>query len=144
MIKKILKDEHGVVLVLVLIILVAAIIVGVLTIRTTSLDTRMAGNDRRYVTDFNNLESAITYILLWNTTALMTIGTNVGQTFTYPAHSMPGELNDVTISVRLDDINSPPRGSGDDAGFSTRFYILDALDDNNVQHITVGAYKTFP
>lgn len=144
MTRNILKNEQGVVLVLVLIILVAAIIMGVMTIRTTSLDTRMAGNDRRYITNFNNLESSITYVLLWNTAALTDIGATVGKTYIYPAHSLPGDLNDVTISVRLERIRTVPRGSQSDTDLDARHYILDAEDENHLQHITVGAYKTFP
>ncbi len=144
MTRNLLKNEQGVVLVLVLIILVAAIIMGVMTIRTTSLDTKMAGNDRRYITNFNNLESSITYVLLWNTAALSNIGANVGQTYTYPANTLPGDLNDVTISVRLEDIRPAPRGSGNDTDLDCRYYILDAEDENKIQHITVGAYKVFP
>lgn len=144
MTRNILKNEQGVVLVLVLIILVAAIIMGVMTIKTTALDSRMAGNDRRYITNFNNLESSITYVLLWNTAALTNIGTTINGTYTWPLHSLPGDLNDVTISVRLEDIKLVPRGSGNDTDLDARYYILDAEDENQIQHITVGAYKTFP
>jgi hypothetical protein len=144
MTRNILKNDQGVVLVLVLIILVAAIIMGVMTIRTTSLDSRMAGNDRRYITNFNSLESSITYVLLWNTAALKAVGTNIGQTYTYPVHSLPGDLSDVTISVKLEKMKAAPRGSGNDTDLSSRYYILDAEDENHIQHLTVGAYKVLP
>ncbi|HPC48447.1 MAG TPA: PilX N-terminal domain-containing pilus assembly protein [Deltaproteobacteria bacterium] len=138
---KILEDKDGAVLVMVLIVLVAAIIIGVVMMRSSTLESRMAGNERRYILDFANLESAVNLALAQNTSALSAIGVSVANSFTYSAMSMPGGAS---VTVRLERISKPPVGSGYDPSFKSRYYTFSATDSEMNQRIEVGAYKVFP
>jgi hypothetical protein len=140
-IMEILKDRQGAVLVLVLIVLVAAIIIGVMMMRSSSLEARMAGNERRYILDFANLESAVNLALIQSTSALMSVMDSTGTSYDYPEGSMPQGVNVKTTLAR---IGKPPVGSGTDASFRTRYYVIEASDEENNQVIDVGAYKVFP
>ena len=53
-----LKNEDGAVLVLVLLVLVAAIIIGTTLMKSTATETKIAGNERVYQQDFYACEAA--------------------------------------------------------------------------------------
>lgn len=141
LIERILGNEDGAVLVLVLIVLVAAMVIGVMMMRTSSLESRMAGNERRYILDFANLESAVNLVLVQSTSALESIADSTGASFDYP----PGTIPEGTrVRVTLARIGKPPVGSGSDTSLRARYYIVDAEDEEGNQAIEVGAYKLFP
>lgn len=144
--KMVLQDREGMVLILVLIVLVAAIITGVTIMRTSALEARIAGNERAYVDNFNTLESATSYALTMNTAALSAVATSIGTSYTYPDDSLPQNLRDahVTVTAELDRIGKPPKGAGYDPSLKSRFYTFEAIDDSGNQRLTVGAYKVFP
>ncbi len=139
--KMILRDKEGAVLILVLIVMVAAIIMGVMMTRTSSLESKMAGNERRYITDFANIESAVSLVLIQNTAALAAVATTPGNSYTYPGGTLPDGTN---VTVTLEAVRKPPVGSGYDPSFRARFYLFEASDDGNNQKLDVGAYKVFP
>ncbi|MCK7474509.1 MAG: PilX N-terminal domain-containing pilus assembly protein [Rhodopseudomonas palustris] len=142
--KMVLQDREGMVLILVLIVLVAAIITGVTIMRTSALEARIAGNERAYVDNFNTLESATSYALTMNTAALAAVATTEGATFTFLMERSP-KIFRVRVSLpRLDDITGPPIGSGNDESLKTRYYIIQAQDDEGSQTSARGAYKVFP
>jgi Tfp pilus assembly protein PilX len=141
MMKDVLKDEKGVVLILVLIVLVASIIMGVMIIRSSVLESRMAGNERRYLTRFFDLESAVNLAVVENTTALGAVATTEGLTYDYPTASLPTGTN---VRVTLSDIRKPPIGKGYDPTFKARYYTIVGTNDDDNQTITIGAYKVFP
>lgn len=139
--KRILKDRDGAVLILVLIVMVAAIIMGVMMTRTSSLESKMAGNERRYITDFANIESAVNLVLIQNTAALAAVATTSGNSYDYPGGTIPDGTN---VTVILEHIKKPPVGSGYDPSFKARYYLFEASDDGGNQNLDVGAYKVFP
>lgn len=139
--KEILKDKDGAVLILVLIVMVAAIIMGVMMTRTSSLETRMAGNERRYIHDFASIETAVSLVLMQNTAGLGQVADNIGSTYTYPAGTGP-DGSSVTVSLQA--IRKPPVGAGFDPSFKARHYLFQAADSQNNQTLQVGAYKVFP
>ena len=139
--KMILRDKEGAVLILVLIVMVAAIIMGVMMTRTSSLESKMAGNERRYITDFANIESAVSLALIQSTGALAAVATTSGNSYTFPDGTLPDGTN---LTVTLEDIRKPPVGSGYDPSFRARFYLFEASDDEDNQNLDVGAYKVFP
>ncbi|MGC9323719.1 MAG: PilX N-terminal domain-containing pilus assembly protein [Desulfomonilia bacterium] len=142
--KNIWNDQEGMVLVLVLVVLVAAIITGVTIMRTSSLETRMAGNERTYTVNFNSLESATTYALIAHTSALSSIATSIGASYTFPAGSLPGMIQQTQLSMELARIAKPPKGKGYDPSQKARFYRVQALENTSTQNLTVGAWKAFP
>jgi hypothetical protein len=140
MMKNVLKDQEGAVLVLVLIVLVAAIIMGVMIIRTSSLEAKMAGNEQRYLNSFANIESAANYILLQNTAALEALSSSVGAVYVTSSGLPAG----TSVSVSFDRQGSPPKGSGYDMNQQARYYSITATDSADNQRVTVGAYRVLP
>jgi Tfp pilus assembly protein PilX len=148
MLKQVFGDQEGMVLVLVLIILVAAIITGVTIMRTSALEARIAGNERVYTNNFNSLESAVTLALTESTLALASVATTTGRTYTYPEDSVENFLPDHTFNINLtmtlSTIKKPPKGSGSDPNMKARYYTIQATHVGGSQSLTVGAYKVFP
>lgn len=144
--KKVFQDREGMVLVLVLIVLVAAIITGVTIMRSSGLEARIAGNEREYTITFNNLESATSYALIMNTSALAAVATSTGKSYTLPDANLPANLRDagISVTVTLDRIGKPPKGTGNDPEDRARFYSIDATDAGGNVRLEVGAYKVFP
>ena len=148
MLKQVFKDQEGVVLILVLIILVAAIITGVTIMRTSALEARIAGNERVYSENFNNLESAVTLALTTNTLALASVATTTGRTYDYPEASvesfLPADSQNITLRLTLSAVKKPPKGSGSDPNMKARYYTIQATNAGGSQSLTVGVYKIFP
>jgi Tfp pilus assembly protein PilX len=147
--KDILKDQEGAVLVLVLIVLVAAIIMGVMIIRSSVLEAKMAGNERRYIQNFADLESAAAMALVSSTEALASVATSIGNTFTYDAgdvqNFLPDNNSNIRLMVTLSQMKKPPKGSGNDPSLQARYYTIQASEiSGGNQSLTVGAYKVFP
>jgi Tfp pilus assembly protein PilX len=141
MMKNVLKDQEGAVLVLVLIVLVASIIMGVMIIRSSIQESRMVGNERRYITNFANIESAVNFVLVQNTASLAAVATTIGNSFTSTPAAIP---SGTSVTVTLTAIKKPPVGKGYDPTFKSRYYTFTASDNDDSQSITVGAYKVFP
>jgi Tfp pilus assembly protein PilX len=148
MLKQVFEDQEGIVLILVLIILVAAIITGVTIMRTSALEARIAGNERVYTNNFNNLESAVTLALTMNTLALASVATTTGKTYEYPEDSvesfLPVHSFDIDLRLTLSAVKKPPKGSGSDPNMKARYYTIQATHAGGSQSLTVGAYKIFP
>jgi Tfp pilus assembly protein PilX len=148
MLKQVFEDQEGMVLILVLIILVAAIITGVTIMRTSALEARIAGNERVYTDNFNNLESAVTLALTTNTLALASVATTTGKTYDYPVASvesfLPNHSFNVNLMMTLSSIKKPPKGSGSDPNMKARYYTIQATRAGGSQSLTVGVYKIFP
>jgi Tfp pilus assembly protein PilX len=147
--KDILKDKEGAVLVLVLIVLVAAIIMGVMIIRNSVLEAKMAGNERQYLQNFADIESAISMALVTNTEALATVATSIGTTYTYTntavQNYLPDNNSNINLHITLSGIKKPPKGSGNDPNLKARYYTITSSEiSGGSQSITVGAYKVFP
>jgi hypothetical protein len=141
MMKKLIKDEQGVVLILVLIVLVAAIIIGVTVIRSSVLEARIAGNERRFILAFDNLETAASLFTIENTAGLIALTDSVGATYEFTHPSLP---DNTTVTVTLTKIGKPPVGSKTGVTMKARYYRFDATDAATGQTITAGAYKIFP
>lgn len=139
--KRLVKDDDGAVLVMVLIVLVATIIMAVIMMRTSTLESRVAGNERRYVLDFASLESAVNLAMVQTTTALTAVMDVQGATYTYPEGAVP---EGVRVTLTLEREGKPPVGSKIDPSFRARYYIIDATDENTGQEIQAGVYKVFP
>ncbi len=138
-----LKNEDGMVLVMVLLVLMVTIVVGILLARTSFIETKIAGNQAHYKTNLYLIESAAEWAMLRNSAAFADIGTTINGVYTYNAESLPNEISDVTISVRLTAISKPPLASGTDpARFKARYYRISASKDG--QSVLIGAYKAFP
>ena len=143
------RNEDGVVLVMVLLVLMATIVVGIFLARTSFIETKIAGNESKYIKNLYIAESATDWAMLNSSAALASIGIRTydetGTEYTYDTASFTnaGEISDATINVRLRTISRPPLGSGNDpARFRARYYNISA--NRQGQTITIGAYKVFP
>jgi hypothetical protein len=139
------RNEDGVVLVMVLLVLMATIVVGIFLARTSFFETKIAGNESIYRKNLYTLESASDWAMLNNSPALANIGIIINGNYTYPVASFTGasEISDATINVRLRTISRPPLGSGTDPSrFRARYYNISASRQG--QTVLVGAYRVFP
>ncbi|MGD0211493.1 MAG: PilX N-terminal domain-containing pilus assembly protein [Desulfomonilia bacterium] len=144
MMKNVLKDQEGVVLILVLIVLVAAIIMGVMIIKSSVQESRIAGNEQRYLSHFADIESAVNLILIENTQSIASVSDGIGNTFTTVAavgNSLP---TGTSVAVTLTNIGPPLVGTGNSTNFKTRYYTIVSTDSADDQRVTIGAYKVFP
>ena len=139
--KNILNDQGGAVLVLVLIVLVAAIIMGVMSIRTAVVESRIAGNDQRYITGFNNLESGVNLFTIMNTAGLAALGVDTTGIHNFSHPSLPATTH---VVASLKHIGKPPRGRGYDPSLRCRQYMIDATEDVTSQRVQAGVWKIFP
>ena len=131
MIKNVLKDEKGMVLILVLIVLVASIIMGVMIIRSASLESRMAGNERRYLENFADIESAMNLALVQNTASLAAVSDNrSSNVYIIRSGSLPSGTR---VTITLTNIRKPPVGKGYDPSQRARYYTFQATDSEDEQ-----------
>jgi len=144
MMKNVLKDREGVVLILVLIVLVAAIIMGVMIIRSSVQESRIAGNERRYLTQFADLESAANLILIENTQSVASVSDGIGNTFTTVAGAGNSLPPGSSVTVTLTNIGPALVNTGNGTNLKTRYYTIVATDSTDNQSVTVGAYEVFP
>jgi Tfp pilus assembly protein PilX len=137
------RNQDGVVLVMVLLVLMATIVVGIMLARTSFIETKIAGNESRFRKNLYLAESASDWAMLNNATAFASLGTTINGIYTYDNAVLPGDISDATISVKLTSISKPPLSSGTDpARFKARYYNVSTSKQG--QTVVVGAYKAFP
>jgi hypothetical protein len=137
------RSDDGVVLVMVLLVLMATIVVGVFLARSSFIETKIAGNESHFRKNLYTTESASDWAMLNNSAAFANLGSTINNIYTYSAASLPNEINDVTLNVRLSAISKPPLASGTDpARFKARYYRISSSKEG--QTVLVGAYKAFP
>lgn len=136
--------QDGVVLVMVLIVLVALMLIGICVMRSTITETRIAGNDLSYQTDFYTAEGASDYIvaefdkLMYNHS--LDVGAEQSLSAQLPSDSV---IHDASASIRLIKIGNPPAGSGTSSAYtSTNYYRL--ISSRNSQNIEVGLWRSYP
>jgi Tfp pilus assembly protein PilX len=143
--KIIIRNQEGMVLILVLVVLVAAIITGISIMRSSTLETKIAGNERVYAQNVYELESATSYAVITHTTAISAVTTSTGASYTYPKDSLPDAINDTNLSMELVTIKKPPLGKGMDPSlFKARYYRINASENSVNQTLQVGTWKPFP
>ena len=136
-------NKEGMVLVLVLLVLVAAVIIGTTVMRSSTIETKIVGNERIYKQDFYVAESGIDYALATSAIPMSSIGLTINGTYSYSSLGLPVILSGTNINLRLTKITNPPVGSGfsvDD--FKAHYYRVASSKSN--QAIDVGAWKAFP
>jgi hypothetical protein len=137
------RNQDGVVLVMVLLVLMATIVVGIMLARTSFIETKIAGNESRYRKNLYLTESASDWTMLNSAVAFANLSTTIDGIYTYDKANLPSDISDATITVRLTSISKPPLASGTDpARFKARYYRISASRQG--QTVLVGAYKAFP
>ncbi len=139
----IIKKDDGMILVIVLLVLVSAIIIGITVMSSSTIETRIIGNERVYKQDFYTAESGVDYAIANAVSAMTTIGVTLNNTYTYSSSSLPSMLKNTHITIMLTKITNPPIGSGFSVNnFSANYYRIDSTDSG--QTIEVGVWKAFP
>lgn len=139
----ILEKDDGMILVIVLLVLVSAIIIGITVMSSSTIETKIIGNERIYKQGFYTAESGVDYAIENSVAAMTTIGVSLNGTYTYPSSTLPSMLGNTTISIMLTNITNPPVGSGFSVNnFSAHYYRIDSTDTG--QTIEVGVWKAFP
>lgn len=155
---RIMGDDRGAVLIMVLIILIAVIIIGISVMRTTVIENAIAGNERVVITNFNLSESGIDFALhdyVSFTTSLGVIGgTYVYTTNGVQVHQLPSAIAGIDeLKVRKLAVENPPTagetGNMADANsvggineLKAHFLLIQAREGNETIH--VEAYKILP
>jgi len=138
-----LKKDKGMILVIVLLVLVSAIIIGITVMSSSTIETKIAGNERQYKQDFYTAESGINYAIANAAIAMTSIGITINGTYVYSSTGLPSLLGNTGINVRLTAITNPPVGSGFSVNdFKAYYYRL--ISNKANQSIEVGIWKAFP
>lgn len=148
--KSLLNNERGVVLVMVLLILVATILLGIAVSRSAFFESKIAGNERVYQSDFYATEAAGDFIIA-NFDAIMSTQAGVILNTEVDLSSRLTELtaanpafSDVSLTITLTrKAGTPPVGSGMGVGtVACDYYTMHQYKGNH--HIEVGVWKAFP
>ncbi len=150
--QRIVRDNEGMVLILVLIVLVATIIIGTTVMRTTTVDTKITGNERIVMQNFNKSESGTEFALDDHISFVGTLGIAMNTIYTYTTTgTLPSDLDDLDeLSVSLFHKGAPPiaesdeyvYGIGGENELESRYYQVNARRGN--EQVEVSAFKMFP
>ena len=148
--KSLLNNERGVVLVMVLLILVATILLGIAVSRSAFFESKIAGNERVYQSDFYATEAAGDFIIA-NFDAIMSTQTGVNLNAEVDLSSRLADLtaanpifSDLSVTITMTRKGgTPPAGSGMGVGtVACDYYTMHQYKGS--QHIEVGLWKAFP
>lgn len=143
--KDIVEANDGVVLVMVLIVLVAAIIMGIMLSRTSFFEAKIAGNQRLYKNDFYAAEGANDFIIsdfdrIMSVLAAPSQGVPLNLSSNLPAAS---PISGATVTLTFDHTGIPPvKSKTSVVNTYANFYLIDSA--LNQQSIRVGVWKAFP
>lgn len=146
----IIKNEEGSVLVVALLVLVAMTVIGIAAISTSSLDTRIAGNEKFHKIAFYAAEGARDFVEA-NTGLWGSANTTLNSGITFPQQQLAlGQSFSGTVTYRGEGIagGRPLRGTGDSADTTTvQRYEMDITGngpDNAACRLNVGFYRRSP
>jgi hypothetical protein len=138
------NSEQGAVLVMVLIVLVAAAVIGIATMRSTLVETRIAGNERAYQQTFYAADAAgeVTISRFDPILSSMSLQKDVPVDISTSVNEAnPLQSADVTITFTRK--GTPPDNSGTSAAnsFANYYVISSTINGETVSH---GVWKAFP
>ncbi len=133
---KIIDNQSGMVLVMVLIVMVATTIIGVFMMRQSTIETRIAGNERLHNEYFYAAESGVAL-------AVSETSNWAGNPESYQPVN-PGDLD-----VEIDPLGTrrAPDGSGwSVSSIDAEYFKIrsEALDNGPKARVTIGAWKLIP
>ncbi len=146
------RNNEGAVMVLVLLVLVATILIGTTLMRSTTIETKIAGNERRIIQDFNKVDSAAEIALVHSTTFADHVKDNVGMSYDFTTSGiLSGEMIDLeTLMVTLQNKGNPPTAQSGKWVYSVsgktnleaRYYKVDAR--HRGENVDVLVFKILP
>lgn len=146
------QNNEGAVMVLVLLVLVAAILIGTTLMRSTTIEAKIAGNERRVIQNFNKVDSAAEIALVHSTTFADHVKDDVGMAYDFTTSGvLTGEMIDLeTLMVTLQRKGNPPTAQSDKYVYSVggktnleaRYYKVDARHQG--ENVDVLVFKILP
>ncbi len=145
-------NRQGAVMVLVLMVLLATILIGVTLTRTATIETKIAGNERIIISNFQKVDSAAEVALThsdWFSSHLKNIKGLVCDFTT--SGLLTGSLQDVEdLTVTLDNIGNPPPAANDKFVYSiggktnleARYYKVSSHHEG--ENVDVLVFKMYP
>lgn len=119
----VLREESGFVLVTALVIMLLLIVIGTTMTITTSIETKITGNERRYNMAFYAAEAARSYVQ-GSTDLYGSTNTVVGEGKTLAAQNL-GTKQSFDSFVEYEGGGTPPRGTPFSAGgYSAHYYTM--------------------
>jgi hypothetical protein len=143
---RLMNNESGLVLMLVLIVILVALFIGVMLMKSTTVETRIAGSDLVYQQEFYQCESAGDLTLAQFdglvSTQIMDEKTNTTLDVTSSVSSRI-KARDTKVTISYVRSSNPPVNSGmSPATTITRYYVVRAVVNGKV--IEKGVWKSFP
>lgn len=137
-------DERGSVLIMVLLFTLCTMMIGIVLMRSTIIETKIVGNERVYNQNFYHVESAAEFILpqFDDIVSSQTWVVNVRKDV---KDRMPDDtkLEKADVGITLVRTGNPPVGSGSSLSKTTAYYFkIDATLNN--QNVEMGRWKAFP
>lgn len=139
-------------MVLVLLVLVATILIGTTLMRSTTIETKIAGNERRVIQNFNKVDSAAEIALVHSTTFADHLKDITGKIYDFTTSGvLTGEMSDLeTFRVILQKKGNPPTAINDKHVYSidgnldleARYYKMDARHQS--ENVDVLVFKMLP
>jgi hypothetical protein len=149
--KKIQNDE-GAVMVLVLLVLMATILIGVTVMRSATIETRIAGNERRIIQNFNKVDSAAEIALVHSTTFADHLKDVKGTIYDFTTSGLlTGNISDLEVlTVTLQEKGNPPTAFNDKfvygisgkTNLEARYYKVNSRHEN--EDVDVLVFKMLP
>ncbi len=131
------------VLVLVLIVLVASVIIGVTSLKTSNTEIKLAGNERVYIQRFMDTEAACDFAEIVYATAVDTAEVQVANGYDYPEDTLPDNLRgNVDVNLRFSNKSKAPVGY-DVTRFERHNYVITSTNVNGSHTVETGGWKIF-
>jgi Tfp pilus assembly protein PilX len=139
-----LNNEDGAVLVLVLVVLVAAIIIGTTLMRSTAIETKIAGNERVYQQEFYACEAAGELTKARFDSIVSKVILDENQTIDVSSSiNGTGPVTDSKVTITFKGSGNPPDNSTvSPAKFYANYYEISTTI--NGKTIRRGVWKAFP
>lgn len=134
---RIVDNDRGAVLIMVLIILIAIIIIGISVMRTTVIENAIAGNERIVIVNFDLAESGVDFAL--HDYASYTSSIGLTGTYEYTTTDrLPNNISGIDqLSVRAIGKFNPPMAGA--AGTSATAYSVGGLNQLKAHHYLIEA-----
>lgn len=142
--RALLDNESGAVLVMVLIMLVATAIIGMVAMRTTLIETKIAGNERTYQQSFYVADSSneCTIERFDAIVSGLSLQKDIPEDISDAVNEV-NPLNDASTTITYTRQGTPPVSSGTSAAntYANFYTIRSTINGETVTH---GVWKAFP
>ncbi len=141
---RLVTNEKGAVLILVLLVLLTAIIIGIALMRSTATETKIAGNERAYNEDFYMSEAAgeLTKVRFDDIVSSMILKKDETEDISASVNGT-GPVTEAKVEITHTKSTNPPVGSGTSpaTAFANYYLIRTTVNGKTIER---GVWKAFP